>query len=66
MTKDGSQLRLPSFFVTYTLHFLAADVTEIAARYPIRIYLGMNIKSIERLGCEDTLLNHRWVLNLCK
>ena len=33
MTKDGSQLRLPSFFMTYTPHFLAADVTEIAARY---------------------------------
>ena len=66
MTKDGSQLRLPSFFMTYTPHFLAADVTEIAAPFPIRIYLGMNIKSIERLGCEDALLNHRWVLNLCK
>ena len=66
MTKDGSQLRLPSFFMTYTPHFLAADVTEISARYLIRICLEMNIKSIERLGCEDALLNHRWVLNLCK
>lgn len=65
MTKDGSQLRLPSF-LSIRLFFLAANVTEIAAPFPIIIYLGMNIKSIERLGCEDTLLNHRWVLNLCK
>ena len=66
MTKDGSLKRASVFFMNYTPHFLAADVTEIAARYSIRICLEMNIKSIERLGCEDALLNHRWVLNLCK
>ena len=65
MTKDGSQLRLSSFFMTYTPLY-KLKIYKIAAPFPIRIYLGMNIKSIERLGCEDTLLNHRWVLNLCK
>lgn len=44
MTKDGSQLRLPSFFMTYTPLY-KLKIYKIAAHNSIRIYLEMNIKS---------------------
>lgn len=44
MTKDGSQLRLPSFFMTYTPLY-KLKIYKIVAHNSIRICLEMNKKA---------------------